>query len=74
MSAEDEHDAKTPTETALALHLELLRETPEPPTALTERVIRTARWQQAVRSPLLTIAHLTAAATDAVRLLLGGRA
>jgi hypothetical protein len=37
-------------------------------------IVRTARWQRAVRRPLLAFAALAAAIGDGVRLLLGSRA
>ena len=63
----------TPAERKLAGHLTLLQETPDPPASLTERVLRTARWQQSVRSPLLALTHVMGTVADAFRLLLGGR-
>lgn len=72
MSTEDDPEEMTPAERQLARHLTLLEDVPEPPSSLTQHVVRTARWQQAVRSPLLAIAHLATAAADAVRLLLSG--
>ena len=63
----------TPAERRLQEHLVVLRDAPHPPASLTRKVVRGARWQQAVRSPLLAIGHLSAAAFDAVILLLGDR-
>jgi hypothetical protein len=64
----------TRAEERLDEHLALLRdEPPEPSTALTVRVVRKARWQRAVRGPLVLAANLAAAVADGVSLLLGRR-
>lgn len=74
MSVEEDPQEITPAERQLARHLALLADGPASPSSLTERVIRTARWQQAIRPPLLAVAHLAASVTDALRVLLtGGR-
>ena len=72
MSSPEEPESLTPAERRLHEHLLLLRDTPAAPASLTERVLYTARWQQTLRSPLLAVAHLAAAAADGIRLLLGG--
>lgn len=62
----------TPAELRLGEHLQLLKgDPPQPSTALVTQIIRTARWQQAVRRPLLAIGALAAAVADGFRLLLG---
>lgn len=71
MSTDDE--SMTPAEIALVGHLTVLREVPASPPTLTERVVRAARWQRGVRTPLLALAQLATAAADAVRMLVGGR-
>ncbi len=68
----DATDELTPAERQLSRHLALLDEAPGPPESLAGRIVRTARWQRAVRSPLLTIAHIAAAGLDTVRMVLGG--
>jgi hypothetical protein len=62
----------TAAERRLGEHLQLLRDVPDAPAGLTGRVLRTARWQRAVREPLLAFGHVAAAVGDALRLLLGG--
>jgi hypothetical protein len=74
MIAGEEPEEMSPVEQQLARHLELLQAAPDPPPSLTNNVVRTARWQRAVRSPLLTLAHFTSAAAEATRMLLGGHA
>lgn len=72
MSASEPPEELSPAERRLEQHLALLRDTPDAPASLTMHVLRSARWQQAIREPLLSVAHLAAAAIDTVRLLLGG--
>jgi hypothetical protein len=68
-------DALSPTERRLNEHLELLRTDPPRGSALmVTHIVRTARWQRAVRRPLLAFAALAAAIGEGVRLLLGSRA
>jgi hypothetical protein len=70
---DDPTDPLTPAERRLGEHLALLREVPQSPSAtLAPRIVRSARWQLAVRAPLLAIAHLAAAVGDGVRVLIGG--
>jgi hypothetical protein len=65
----------TPTERRLKEHLELLRTDPPTGSALmVTQIVWAARWQRAVRRPLLAFAALAAAISDGVRLLLGSRA
>lgn len=73
MIADEGAEPMSPAERQLARHLELLKAVPDPPPFLTEHVVRTARWQRAVRSPLLTLAHFTSTAAEAIRVLFGGR-
>jgi hypothetical protein len=60
-------DAQPPptpaAERRLDEHLELLR----------HRVVRTARWQRAVRVPLQVAATVVGAVIDGLRVLVGGR-
>ncbi|MFZ0040605.1 MAG: hypothetical protein WAK93_04805 [Solirubrobacteraceae bacterium] len=65
----------SPPERALNNHLELLRlSPPESRPGIVARIVRTARWQHAVRRPVLAIAAVAAAALDGIRLLfLGSR-
>lgn len=68
---EDRFDELTAAEQRLYEHLDVLRErAPHAPGTITRRVIQTARWQQAVRRPLLSIGALAATVVHAVRLLL----
>lgn len=62
----------SPAERRLEHHLTVLLDTPDAPASLTGQVLRSARWQQAIRAPLVSVAHLAGAAIDTVRLLLGG--
>lgn len=67
-------DQRSAVERRLDEHLELLRSRPpQPPGVLVTRVVHTARWQRAVRPPLLAVAGIVAAFTDGVRILLGSR-
>ena len=67
-------DPMSPAEVRLDEHLELLRAgAPQPSTALVRQIVHTARWQQAIRRPLLVIGALAAAVADGVRLLFGSR-
>lgn len=47
---------------------------PEPSTALTVRVVRQARWQEALRGVLQVAGRFAAAAGGVARLVLRGRA
>lgn len=65
-------DDLTPAELGLARHLALLQE--EPATGgggLVARVVRAARWQEAVREPLVLVGNVAGILADAVRLVLG---
>ena len=67
-------DPAGPAEAKLAEHLALLRaEAPRPGTALTHRVVRTARWQRALRSPLRVVGMIAAGIADGAAALLGFR-
>ena len=58
-------EASPDAERRLAEHLELLRaERPTPGTTLVKRVVRTARWQQAVRAPLRVAGMIAGAIVD----------
>ncbi len=72
MNSGEEPEELTAAERGLAAHLTLLQDGPEAPASLTRQIVRTARWQQSVRSPLLAIAHLVSAAMETIRLLVGG--
>lgn len=68
------NDQPSPVERRLDEHLELLRSRPpQPPGALVSTVVHAARWQGAIRQPLLAIAGVLAAMTDGVRVLFGSR-
>jgi hypothetical protein len=69
--AEDPEEL-TAAERGLATHLALLKDGIEAPDSLASRIMRTARWQRSVRSPLLAVAHLASAALETIRLLIGG--
>ncbi len=70
MSAGESPDDLTPAERRLSQHLELLRATPPEGTPLlVPRVIRSVRWQRAIRDPLLLVGAVTAAVAESVGLL-----
>lgn len=63
-------DDLTPTERRLSKHLEVLRVSP--PSVgpeLVPRVIRSVRWQRAIRDPLVLVGAVAAAIADGVGLL-----
>ena len=67
-------DARSPAEQGLIEHLDSLgANPPEPPPGLTTRVVRTARWQSAVRPYLETAGGILGAAGSATRVLLDPR-
>ncbi len=64
-----------PAEARLDDLLDTLRvSSPEPSHALVVRVVKTARWQGAVRSALRVVSHFASAAGGVARLLMGRRA
>jgi hypothetical protein len=70
----DDNDEMTAAERALALQLQVVRD--HPPAAgadLAARVLRTARWQRALRAPLLVGAMLANAVGEGLRVLLGAQ-
>lgn len=71
-AGEPEAEDLTPAELGLARHLALLREEPPPSgPAVVSRVIRTARWQETIREPLILVGTVAGVLADAVRLVLG---
>ena len=71
MTDPDGPDELTAAEHSLTQHMELLRvDPPVAPPTLGSRVARSARWQRAIRRPLLTIGHFAGAIRDGLRLLL----
>jgi hypothetical protein len=65
-------DAASPAEERLLRHLQALREhPPDPATALTDVVLRTARWQAAVRPFALAAGRLVGGMGDSARIMLG---
>ena len=65
-------DELSPAEQRLSEHLELLRA--NPPTAapdLIGRIVRTARWQAAVRDPLVLVGAVALALGESIRLVFG---
>lgn len=67
-------DTLTPAERRLDEHMELLRtDAPVPPAPLVARIVHAARWQAAIRRPLVAIGALAGAVADGVRLLFGSR-
>ncbi len=74
MSADEASGARGPAERRLDEHLELLRiNQPTGPRSLAHRVIRTARWQRALREPIRMAALIAGAVIDGLRALTGGR-
>lgn len=72
MSVDDHDDDLTPAELRLSEHLELLRASP--PTAAPEliaRIIQRARWQGAIRDPMIFTGVVVAAIGEALVLLSG---
>jgi hypothetical protein len=62
------------SEERVAEYLGELREgRPAPDDDLTRSIVRTARWQQAVRTPVRAVGALTAALGDGLALVLGVR-
>lgn len=65
-------DPPTPAEARLSVLLEPLRaEPPRPTPEMAPAIVRTARWQAAVRETLRNAGLLAAAAADAAKLILG---
>lgn len=67
---EDPADDLSPAQGRLSEHLELLRA--NPPTAAPEligRIIRTVRWQRAIRDPLVLVGAVASAIGESLRLL-----
>jgi hypothetical protein len=67
-------DELSPAEQRLDEHLELLRA--NPPTAapdLITRIVRTARWQAAVRDPLVLIGAVALSLGESIRLVFGAK-
>ncbi len=72
--AEADSEELSPAERRLSQHLVVLNDDPpRPAPVLTEIILRTARWQRAVRVPLSAIGQLAATVGDGLRLLLGPR-
>ncbi len=71
----DEADQRlNPAERRLAEHLELLRAGgPEPGGDLASRIVRSARWQRAVREPLRVAGMIASSLLSGLGTLLGGR-
>ncbi len=64
----------SPAERRLGQYLVVLNDDPPRPSpALTEMILRAARWQRALRVPLGAIGQLAATVGDGLRLLLGPR-
>lgn len=64
----------SPAEAGLRRHLGTLREdAPDPDRSLTEKVVRRARWQRAIRGPLRAAGVLAAAVADGIRGAVGAR-
>ncbi|MGH2960772.1 MAG: hypothetical protein ACRDL3_01055 [Solirubrobacterales bacterium] len=72
MSPERPEDQPTAAEERVSGLLELLRGEPlDAPASLTDAVVRTARWQRAVRGTLVLIGEVVAAATAGTEMVLG---
>jgi hypothetical protein len=72
VSPDEEQEQLTPVEQRLEEHLAILRGAPASPQTLTVRVIRDARWQRSLRTPMLAVAHIAAAVADTIRQLMRG--
>lgn len=69
-----ESELLSPAEARLVALLELLRlEAPRAEDSLTERVMRTARWQYALRGTLRLLSEIVAALTEGLALVFGLR-
>ncbi len=68
----DPDEDLTPAERRLSEHLELLRANP-PATGpeLMARILRSARWQFAIRDPLIFVGAVSAAMVEGLSLLAG---
>ena len=67
-------DDPTPAERRVSEFLSgLATDAPRAGTQLTARVVRTARWQRAARTPLRAAGGLAAAVVDGVSMVLGLR-
>jgi hypothetical protein len=65
-------DAEGPAERALEARLEDVRSLPpEVDPQLAAAIVRTARWQRAVRAPLVLAGMLSRAAADGLGVLIG---
>ncbi len=65
-------DELSPAEQRLSEHLALLRDSPPMPAAdMIDRIVRSARWQAAIRDPLVLAGAVAAALGDGIRMLLG---
>ena len=74
MSPRPPADSSSPAERRLDEHLDALRSGwPVPGTSLVKRVVRTARWQRAVRAPLKVVAMIAGAVLDGLSGLAGAR-
>jgi len=72
MNGPDPPDELSPAERSLDRHLELLRaDPPTPSTELVARVIHAARWQRALRHPLLAVSAIAGVIRDGMLLLFG---
>jgi hypothetical protein len=70
----DDPEAVTPVQRRLDEHLELLRvEEPPGDPSLPERVVRSARWQRALRAPVAVVGVVAGAVVDGLRALVVGR-
>jgi hypothetical protein len=70
----DDPEAVTAVQRRLDEHLELLRaEEPPGDASLPQRVVRTARWQRALRAPVAVVAVVAGAVVDGLRALVVGR-
>ncbi len=71
IAADEPPEPLSPAERRLEQHLQLLRsDAPRPPAALVANIVKAARWQRAVRRPLLVVGTLATTVSDAIRLLL----
>jgi hypothetical protein len=72
MSSEGGADGLSPAEDRLLRHLHALRDNPpEPGASLATAVVRSARWQQAVRPFAQAAGMLIGAFGDSVRIMAG---
>lgn len=73
MSGPDEPGDLSDAERRLVQHLEIVKTAPPAEVSLTQRVVRSARFQRALREPLRVVGAIAMAVVDGLGGLLGVR-